>query len=100
MKIFTSLVLFLAIIPISAQAIYSSQKNASYIATIKAVSDFKINDEENLKQIEELREDKAFNDTLRKMLNKLSNKKNKDSVNNKVYNILLQAGKDIYNELK
>ena len=82
-----------------AHALYSTQKNAAYIAILKAVTDFKINDEENLKQIEELRENKKFNNDLRKMLDKLSNQKNKDSANAKIYNILLKAGKDIYNEL-
>lgn len=99
MKKFIILLLFGIMFSSSAHALYSTQKNAAYIATLKAVTDFKIEDEENLKQIEELRENKKFNSDLRKMLDKLSNQKNKDSKNNKIYNILLKAGKDIYNEL-
>ena len=83
----------------SAKAQYSSQKDAAYLATIKAVADFKINDEEELQKVEELRQSPSFNKKLQKMLDKLTHDTNKNSVNQRVYKILKQAGKDIYNEL-
>ena len=39
-----------------ASAQFSAQKDAQYIATLKAVVNYKINDEENLKDIESLRQ--------------------------------------------
>ena len=83
-----------------AQAQYASQMDAAYLATLKAVADYKINDEENLDEVEELRQDEKFNKKLRKMLNKLDNRKSKNSENKRVYEILKKAGRDIYNELK
>ena len=83
----------------SAQAQYSAQNEAKYMATLKAVVDYKINDEENYDDIESLRQNKRFNAELRKMISKLSNRRTKNSTNNRVYRILLQAGKDVYNEL-
>ncbi len=84
---------------IPAQAQYSSQKEAAYIATLKAVADYKINDEENLKDVEKLRQDERFNKKLQKMLDQLSNKRSKDGKNRRIYNILQRAGKEIYDEL-
>lgn len=83
----------------SASAQYASQKDAAYIATLKAVTDFKINDEENLKTMDKLREDKKFNAKLQKMIDQLSNQRSKTGKNRRVYEILKQAGKDIYDEL-
>ena len=83
----------------SANAQYASQKDASYIATLKAVLDFKMADEENLKNLDALRENATFNKKLARMMTKLSNKRSKDSTNTKIYKILIKAGKDIYNEL-
>ncbi len=82
------------------QAQYASQMDAAYLATLKAVIDYKINDEENLDEVDELRQDERFNKKLRKMLNKLDNRKSKNSENKRVYEILKKAGKEIYNELK
>lgn len=95
------LILFLVgVIVKPAQAQYASQMDAAYLATLKAVTDYKINDEENLDDVEELRQDEKFNKKLRKMLNKLDNRKSKNSENKRVYEILKKAGRDIYNELK
>lgn len=95
------LILFLVgVIVKPAQAQYASQMDAAYLATLKAVADYKINDEENLDEVEELRQDEKFNKKLRKMLNKLDNRKSKNSENKRVYEILKKAGRDIYNELK
>lgn len=82
-----------------AQAQYSAQNDAKYMATLKAVANYKIDDEENLAGVEALRQNKVFNEKLQKMLNKLSNKRTKDTTNRKVLQILEQAGKDIYNLL-
>lgn len=83
-----------------AYAQYSAQNDAVYMATLKAVADYKIGDEENLKDVENLRANQRFLLDLRKMLDKLSNRRSKNSTNTRVYNILLKAGKEIYNELK
>lgn len=92
------LLAFLIQIP-CANAQYASQKDASYVATLKAVLDFKMGDEENLKNLNALREDQRFNQKLANMLTKLSNNRSKDGKNSKIYKILIKAGKDIYNEL-
>ena len=78
---------------------YAAQKDASYIATLKAVLDYKMNDEENTRELEDLRENEQFNQKLSHMMTKLSNRRSKDSKNSRIYKILIRAGKDIYNEL-
>lgn len=83
----------------AAHAQFSAQAEAKYMATLKAVVDYKINDEENYNDIESLRQNKRFNQELSKMISKLSNRRTKNSTNSRVYKILLKAGKDIYNEL-
>ncbi len=99
MKIFY-LILFAFLIQIPcAKAQLASQKEAAYIATLKAVADFKINDEENLSELESLRENERFKQKLNRMMNKLSNSRSKNSTNERIYKILIKAGKDIYNEL-
>ncbi len=83
-----------------AEAQFTSQNDAAYLATIKAVADYKINDEEDVKNVEQLRQDERFNRKLSKMLAKLNNSRNKDAKNRRVYNILKRAGKEIYDELQ
>lgn len=100
MKFWHIVFLLVLLVAIEAKAQYSAQNDAMYIATLKAVVDYKIDDEENIKNIENLRANKRFLLDLRKMLDKLSNRRSKNSTNTRVYNILLKAGKDIYNELK
>ena len=77
MKIFYFILLAFLLQTPSASAQFASQKDASYIATLKAVIDFKMNDEENLKELELLRENKNFNRKLSQMISKLSNDKSK-----------------------
>ncbi len=79
-----------------AYAQFSAQKDAQYIATLKAVVNYKINDEENLKDIESLRQNQAFNQKLQTMLNKLQNTRTKNTTNRKVQQILEKAGQDLY----
>lgn len=83
----------------SAFAQFSAQNEAKYLATLKAVVNYKINDEENLRAVESLRENQRFNQQLQRMINKLQNSRTKNSTNKKVYDILVKAGKQIYNEL-
>ena len=91
--------MFLSALASDAQA-FAARKEAEYIATLKAVVNYKINDEENLQDIEALRQDKRFLQDLQQMLNKLTNSRTKNTTNKRVQKVLEQAGKDIYNILK
>ena len=84
----------------NSSAQFAADKDAAYLATLKAVADFKINDEEELENVNRLRQDQQFNRKLYQMVQKLSNSRNKDSKNQRVLRILKKAGKDIYDELK
>ena len=84
----------------NSSAQFAADKDAAYLATLKAVADFKINDEEVLENVNRLRQDQQFNRKLYQMVQKLSNSRNKDSKNQRVLRILKKAGKDIYDELK
>ena len=84
----------------SSHAQFAADKDAAYLATIKAVADFKINDAEELDSVNRLRQDPQFNKKLYEMVQKLSNARNKDAKNQRILKILKQAGKDIYDELK
>ncbi len=99
MRIILAIFVFCLLLSSPCSAQYAAQNDAKYIATLKAVVNYKIDDEENLSAIEQLRENKRFNRDLMQMLEKLQNTRTKNSTNRKVYNILLKAGKDIYNEL-
>ena len=99
MKIFYLILFAFLLQTPCAKAQYASQKDASYLATLKAVTDFKMNDEENVKELAALRENQNFNKKLSYMISKLSNRRAKDSKNDRIYKILIIAGKDIYNEL-
>ncbi len=85
--------------PNVARAQLSATKDAQYIAVLRAVVNYKIDDEENIRDIERLRENERFNRKVQKMLDKLSNNRTKDTTNRKVLQILEQAGKDLYNLL-
>lgn len=91
-------ILFCNINVSSAQ--FAADKDAAYLATIKAVADYKINDEESIAGVNRLRQDPNFNKKLYEMLQKLDNSRTKNGKNNRIYKILLRAGKDIYDELK
>ena len=99
MKIFYLGLGISVILTATARAQYSAQKEAMYMATLKAVTDYKMGDEENLRDLDQLRESERFNRDLYKMIEKLSNRRTKNSTNIRVYNILLKAGKELYNEL-
>ena len=75
---------------------YSAQNEAKYIATLKAVVNYKIDDQENIRDIEALRQNRQFNEKLQRMLDKLSNERTKDAKNRRVLKVLEQAGEEIY----
>ena len=75
-----------------AAAQYSAQNEAKYIATLKAVVNYKIDDQENIRDIEALRQNRQFNEKLQRMLDKLT----KDAKNRRVLKVLEQAGEEIY----
>lgn len=78
-----------------ANAQFAASKDAQYLAVVKAVANYKIDDEEYLRQVEELRNNEKFNNKLQKMLDKLSNKRTKDSTNQRVLQILKRTGKEL-----
>lgn len=79
-----------------AAAQYSAQNEAKYIATLRAVVNYKIDDQENIRDIEALRQNRQFNEKLQRMLDKLSNERTKDAKNRRVLKVLEQAGEEIY----
>ena len=99
MKYILFLCAFLYIGSASAQAYSPAEMDAVYLATLKAVLDYKMNDEETLNNLQKLREDKKFNQKLQKMLDKLDNKKSKIGTNRRVYDMLKKYGQKIYQEL-
>ncbi len=94
------LTLALIILAAPAAAQYSSQRDARNMAVLKAVVNVKIDDEENLKDMEKLRANQAFNRDLQRMLDKLDNSRTKNSKNKQVLDVLERAGNDIYNLLR
>ena len=79
---------------------YSASKEAQYLAIVKAVADYKIDDEEHLRKMEKLRENEKFNRDLYSMVQKLDNSRRKDSTNRKVLQILENAGKQLQDLLE
>ena len=73
---------------------------AAMLAIMNPDDNYKINDEEEIVQVEKLRENSSFNQKLQKMMAKLTNSRNKDSKNRKVLQILENAGKEIYDTLE
>ena len=100
MKKIPLILLAILLLSCNAHAQFAATKDAQYLAVIKAVADYKIDDEEKLKDVEALRQNANFNRKLQKMLEKLSNSKNKNSENRRVLQILERAGKEIYDVLK
>ena len=99
MKYIFLLSLLLLTSPIMAQDYPSSEKDAVYLATLKAVLDYKMNDTENIKQLDKLRKDEKFNQKLQEMLEDLDNKKRSSRKDKRVYELLIRAGKNVYNVL-
>ena len=93
-KVGVFLILVLLASPVQAQ--FSASKNAQHIAILKAVVNYKINDSDIERDVEDLRENKRFIDKLQKMMGKLDNGRTQDSTNRKVMKILEKAGEEIY----
>jgi hypothetical protein len=94
------LLLFMLFASMPAHAQMATLTRAKYIATLNVISNHKMKDEDLAKDLDKLREVKRFNEELIKMRNKLDNSKPNDAKNRKIMQILEQAGKDIYNELR
>lgn len=92
MKLAFVLALFSFFMAVPASAQFAATQDAQYIATLRAVLNYKIDDEENIRNIEKLREDKWFNQKLTRMLDKLQNTRSKNATNRRVYDILIKAG--------
>lgn len=90
--------LFLAATPANAQM--ASLNNAKYMAVLKVVVNYKMGDEDLAKDLDKLRESDRFRKELEKIVTKLNNSKTSDATNRRIMQILEQAGKDVYNELK
>ena len=95
------LILFVSLLFISSSSAQTTaQRDARNLAILRAVINFKIDDEETLRDVEALREDEAFVRRLQGMLERLTNSRMKDSRNRRVMNILIQAGDDLHNVLR
>ena len=94
LRVFVILIALLCAYPTQAQ--YSASKKAQYVATLKAVTNYKIEDEEIIRDIEKLRENRGFNENLQRKLDKLSNRRTKDTTNRKILKIIEDAGEQIY----
>ena len=99
MKLAFVLALFSFFMAVPASAQFAATQDAQYIATLRAVLNYKIDDVKKILNIEKLREDKWFNQKLTRMLDKLQNTGSKNATNRRVYDILIKAGRDIYREL-
>ncbi len=74
---------------------FAAQEDAENMAVLMAVMNYKIDDEEHIRNLDALREDARFNRRLQRMLDKLTNSRTKNSTNKKVLDILEKAGKDL-----
>lgn len=99
MKYILFAVAFLGCFQVEARDFPPKMEDAAYLATLKAVLDYKMNDEETLQDIEKLRQNKKFKEALEKKLQKLDNSKSKNSANQRIYQMLIYDGKRIYDEL-
>ena len=99
MRLMLVTVFLVCINALPAMAQFAAQKDAAYLATLKAVTDYKLNDEEIVQDMEKLRQNEKFNQDLYKMLAKLTNSRTKTGKNRRIYQILQRAGKEIYDEL-
>lgn len=96
--ILSLLLLVLPVVNVWAQS--TTLNKAKYLATLKVVSEHKMNDKSIVSDLDKLRQYSRFNQELSKMLEKLDNSKPNDAKNQKIMRILERTGKEIYNELK
>lgn len=99
LKYFLFTAVFLCTFQTAAQDFPRRMQDAAYVATLKAVLDYKMEDEQLLEDLQKLRENEKFNAALEKKLQKLTNSRHKNLKNRHVYQMLINAGKNIYNEL-
>lgn len=99
-KFFVLCVMSGCLISESVFAQSATLNKAKYLATLKVVSEHKMNDEDIVKDLEKLRQNKKFKQELSKIVEKLDNSRPSEAKNRKVMQILERAGKEIYNELK
>ena len=93
--------LILSVVPmVQAWAQSTTLNKAKYIATLKVISEHKMEDKSIVSEMDRLRQYSRFNQELSQMLNKLDNSKPNEAKNQKIMRILERAGKEIYNELK
>ena len=97
MKLRSLLLLVLPVVNVWAQS--TTLNKAKYLATLKVVSEHKMNDKSIVSDLDKLRQYSRFNQELSKMLEKLDNSKPNDAKNQKIMRILERTGKEIYNEL-
>jgi len=101
MRIFA---LFLVLLGLSysstTQAQFSASRGAQHLAILRAVVNYKIDDEEHVRDIERLRENERFNQRVQRMLDRLQNTRTKDSRNRQVLEILENAGRDLERVLR
>lgn len=96
--ILSLLLLVLPVVNVWAQS--TTLNKAKYLATLKVVSEHKMNDKSIVSDLDKLRQYSRFNQELSKMLEKLDNSRPNDAKNQKIMRILERTGKEIYNELK
>ena len=89
---------FLTAMPAHAQL--AAFDDAKYMAILKIVVNYKMEDENISKDLEKLRESARFKKELERIVKKLDNSKTSDATNRRIMRILEKAGKDVYNELK
>ncbi|MBR1840937.1 MAG: hypothetical protein IJ778_02275 [Alphaproteobacteria bacterium] len=75
------------------------ERKARNLLVVKEVADFKIGDEKLSKDFEMVESTDEFERKMAKIMEKLSNKKMRDSKNREVINILNEAGDKLYNLL-
>lgn len=76
-----------------------NQKTARNLMILKEVADYKIGDEKLAKEFDNLEKTQEYHQKLGRILNKLSNKKLRNSKNREVIEILDDAGNKLYNLL-
>ena len=78
---------------------YGDQKDARNIKIVEAVAHYKLGDENLREEMEKLDQNREYNKKMKKIMDKLSNDKRRDTKNREVVRILQEAGNKLYNLL-
>ena len=78
---------------------YGDQKDARNIKIVEAVAHYKLGDENLREEIEKLDQNREYNKKMKKIMEKLSNDKRRDTKNREVVRILQETGNKLYNLL-